>query len=294
MRITDNMRLQTVLAAQDRINRRLTDLAQKGSTGYRVNAPSDDPTAYAGMVQKDGDIAHLQSRKQVLSGAQADLENTENTLAQAGEVMAQAKALAVQYSSGDYNAEQRATAVNTEVASIRKELIALGNAKGTRGYLFAGTATSTVPFSTTGSFSGNDGIMNLEVASGVTTAANISGAKAFTGFGGGRNIFQDLDDLATALATNNVAGIQAAIDNLDAGSRQITNAQTDAGLALERIQTAGRVTDSAIGSIQKARTTQVEGDMVQVYSDLSNAQTAYSRSLEITKVILSLPSLASK
>lgn len=293
MRVTDNMRMINIRSSQSRVAERVYKASEAATTGNRVNHPSDDPSSFGAMIRKDAHLAHLESRKRVLSTAIVDMEYSETMLASAAEIIDSARALAVEYSNGTFNAEDRAKAVATEIASMRAALTQSGNATGNRGFLFSGTATDTPAFTPAGVFQGNDGIMNVEVAEGVNTASNISGAQAFTGIGvsGGRNLFEDLDNFAAALAANDVAGMTAAIENFKDGHRQLVAARSDAGLAAQRMQSAMDITDSGLLSVRKARAATVEGDITEIYSELENAKAAYERSIQVTKVLLSLSSL---
>jgi flagellar hook-associated protein 3 FlgL len=172
------------------------------------------------------------------------------------------------------------------VTQLRQSLVGLANTQIGDVFVFGGTATQTPPFSTTGVFLANDNPIELEVADGMRVRANSSGAQAFT-IAGGRDVFADLDALATSLAANDVVGVQTAIGNIDDGHAQVTKTRADAGVTIDRMRTASTVTSSAEVALRELRAGEEEADAIQAFADLAKAQAAYERALEVTKRMLS-------
>ena len=289
MRITDKMTLDFARQGQSRALRQFADASRVASSGLRVNAPSDDPVAWSMKVRHDAQIQRMDNRTRTLTRAGSDLDTAESVLSSAGDVLEGARALAVQLASGTVDARTRAS-LSGQVTSMRDTLLSLANSRGASGYLFGGTATGTPPFSAAGAFTGNDTAVPVEIADGVTARSNASGEQAFA-VAGGRDILADLQAFATALSTNNVAGIQASIDNLDAGHRQIVTAQVTTGIAAERLHSAIDVTTASILSVTRARASETEADITTAYTALSSTQAGYERSIAVTREILQISSL---
>jgi flagellar hook-associated protein 3 FlgL len=287
MRITEGMRMAEIRADQTSVSTKLYEATERASSGLKVSKPSDDPSAFADATKMDAQLATLSSRQDVMSRAGSDLDLAESTLASAGDLMNQVRQLAVQAANGDETATSRADMAK-QIDGIKQSLLGLANTKGSNGSLFSGTATATQAFDATGAFKGNDHAINVQIADGVTARGNASGAKAFTA-AGGRDVFADLDALSTALSSNDLSGIQAGIDNADSNQRQITAARSDAGLTASRLQSSAEVASGASLKITAAKSSLVEIDTTSAYSDLAQLETAYQRSLSVTKQILSLP-----
>jgi flagellar hook-associated protein 3 FlgL len=254
-----------------------------------VSAPSDDPVAYVAIARGTTTLAHLDMRSRVVGRAKGDLDLAESSLASASDVMARVSELAVQMASGDMSPADRLGAAN-EVTQLRQTLVGLANTRGESGYLFGGTATGAPPFSGAGAFVGNDGVQQVEVATGVLAAANVSGAKAFTAVGGS-NVLADLQALATALSTNDVATVQASVSTIDADHGQIVRARADAGVSAGRLGSAIEVTSTARLAVEAAKGNEADIDAPSVYSDLTAAESAYQRSLDVTRQMLALTSI---
>jgi flagellar hook-associated protein 3 FlgL len=284
------MRLASLTLDRNHSSERLMKASRVASSGLAVEAPSDGPSAYVAAAAADGATARLHSRREIMSRVGGDLDLAETTLASATDAFVQAREIAVEMANGDKTPGERAMAANV-VDVLRSTVMSFANARGANGYLFAGTATATPPVSASGAFVANDNIVNVEIADNVLVPSNVSGAMAFTAKGG-RDVLQDLANLSNALSTNNVAGIQSAIDNVTASHAQIVDARTQAGLMADRLHSADAVASGALLSIAKAKSSAIEADPTESYSELARAKNAYEQSIAVTSQLLSLPSLA--
>lgn len=282
------MRLDALSVSQKQAASQLYSSSQRASSGAKVAAPSDGPSAYATVTVLDATVTRLSNRASQISQAADKLNIADGALANAGDILAHARELAVQMSNADIDPAARARAAS-EVNQLTEELVGLANTKSADGYIFAGTATNAQPFSSTGVFSGNDNAINIETSDGVLARANASGAQAFTTAGtGGRDVFKDLASFAQALSTNNVAGIQASIDTMEAAGNQIISARSEVGIATARLRAASTMTSSLLTTVQTSRSRAGDADPVEAYTALAQAKSTYERSMQVTAQILSL------
>ncbi|HXN31899.1 MAG TPA: flagellar hook-associated protein FlgL [Polyangiaceae bacterium] len=286
MRITEAMNLNSVLESESRASERMAQLTQMASSGLAVSQPSDDPAAYASIVQRDAGIATVQARHSAATSAAGDLDLAGSVLDQATNLIQKAQSLAVEEANGTQDASSRANAA-TQVDSLRQQLLALANTKGSTSYLFGGTNSGTPPFDSLGNFAGNDGVTHVEVADGVLAVSNASGAQAFTA-AGGRDVFADLQALSSALTSNDPVAIQGSISNLNASQTQLVAAQTDTSERADRLHSASSAMTSAITQMQVALAPVADADAATTISNLEAAQTTYQAALQVNKQILSL------
>jgi flagellar hook-associated protein 3 FlgL len=291
MRVTEKVRYVDVEAAQARAAGRLNDASRAASSGLRVSAPSDDPRAFAAGLVAKSRVSSTGARLQVLDRASTDLGIAENALASASEIMVRLKEIGVSMANGHLDAQARAGAAK-EVAALKSALVGIANSRGPLGYVFGGTATDAPPFDTSGTFGGNDGVVRVEIAEGVTVASNASGARAFTAGLGGRDVFADIDAFEAALVSNDVNAVRGSLDAIDAGHRQIVGVRTDTGLALERLRSASEVTRGAVALLAEGYAKEVEADAFDVFSELQRARDAFDRGVTVARQLLNLSSLA--
>lgn len=291
MRVTDNTRLIGVLRTNATSSSRLTTASRRASSGARVTAPSDDPVAYTTSIRRGSSMANMASRTRTARSAADELSVAERALDSASELIAEAKSLAVQGSNEALSATDR-TALAQQVLGIREQLLGMANTRGSTGYVFGGTKTSTPPFDVNGNFTGNDTVMRLPVADGVAPRMNVSGAKAFTA-AGGVDVFASLSALATSLSTSDLAGIRSGIDTVQSGYDQLVGVQVDSGLAMEHLRSSADVLDAASLAVSQSRSRDIGADdLAGLATELASASASYSQSLAVTKKLLSLPSLA--
>lgn len=289
MRITNGMRYAETLRSLSSLNQRHAEATSRALTGRRVNLPSSDPQAAAELVQNRAAQHRNEASKETASYARADLEAAEGSLAEAGDLFQRAHEIAMQGANGSLNADQRRD-LAIEVGHIKTQLYALANTKGNNGYLFAGTATDTVPFASGGAFSGNDDDRLVDLGSGAPMAVNVSGERAFTA-SGGRNVFADLDALETALSTNDQAGVSGTLTNLETSRKQLMSAQADAGFKLERLSTTESVLDRLTVTYAQ-RDEEVGGaDPFAAYSDMVNLSHSLEQAVAVARRLMDLGGL---
>jgi flagellar hook-associated protein 3 FlgL len=290
MRVTEKMRLAGTSTAQGRIGARLDKASRIASRGARVESPSDDPVAFAARVRADHQLALIETRSALATKVSGELDVAEGALSTGVDLLSQARAAAVQGANDTLDPSARKL-LGQQVNALRDEMIGLANTRYGTKYLFAGTKTDTAPFDTTGAFVGNDVVTRVALMDGVSPPANVSGARTFTAVGG-RDVLADLKTLADALNTNDVVGIRASLDLIDASHTQLVRGETEAGLASERFRSAIDVMASTKIVVATARASEVEGNPMDQLTELSQAKAAYERGVEVTRQLLSLSSLA--
>ncbi len=212
---------QTLLDLQ-RTKERMSLLQDQISTGRRIVQLSEDPSGAALILDFRTSIdRNTQFLKQgnaagsFLSTAETVLTAMSNDLIRLGELGTQALL-------GNIGAAGRA-ALAQEVDGLRTSFITSANTQDQGKYIFAGTATQTLPFSGPSAgpiaYAGNGATIDLEVSSSFTVSTNLPGNALFfgpSGQGSATDLFQAVTDLRDGLLANNTAQIQTAFDNLTA------------------------------------------------------------------------------
>jgi flagellar hook-associated protein 3 FlgL len=284
MRITNSMQFDAMNLSMSKLETRLMNASKEASTGLKLQAPEDDPAGAAALVRLGTTEDQTTSFKSTIDRVQGDAALSEGTLASAGDLLSQARSLAIQGSSGALSASDRAI-LSKQVDGIFQDLLSLANTKGEHGYLFAGSATHTAPFDATGTFQANDDARQVQIADGVSVTANTSGARAFTA-AGGTDVFQAVSALKTALAANDPAAVESSVNALDASSSQITAARSETGLLMARLDSTSSLHDQNLTLIASAKNGIANADLPAAYSALSQAQTTYTQAISVGKQVL--------
>lgn len=286
MRVTENLLSGMSLTGLADLRRQHLKAAEQATTGLRVNRPSDDAAAASRTTRAERLRQQNESTQKALQAGRTDLELAESTLAQASDMMKRAQELAMTAANGSASAADRATAAD-ELAGIRDSLRGLANTKGARGYIFAGAQTKTEPFDGSFAFQGDTYEHTIRSGPSSEVTVSASGSRAFTA-AGGRDIFQDLNDLEAAMRANDQAGISSRLGALDQGHQQITLERSRTGVQLTRIAQSETILEDSSYLLDSQKAQLVGADPVETLTSLVNLEQSLQRTLTVTQRLLSL------
>lgn len=116
------------------------------SSSLRIQKASDAPGDFVSLIDYKARDARLQNFKGSVNAANLNLNDGVNALTEAGNILTQAHNLGLDGANGATD-NQAAAAIATQVDSLLSRLVDVANTKSGDSYLFAGTATTTIPFS---------------------------------------------------------------------------------------------------------------------------------------------------
>ncbi|HET9933336.1 MAG TPA: flagellar hook-associated protein FlgL [Polyangiaceae bacterium] len=289
MRVTDGMKYLGVTRNLARLQTQNAQAQQQASTGLRLEKPSDDPVAAAELARLRASLSNSAGHREAIQRAQGDAELAESTLSQVNELMASAKEAAMQGSNDSLGVDDR-KALATQVRGLRTELLKLANTRGTKGYIFAGSKTDAAAFDSNGAFRGDDQEQVIDTGGSSPVAVSASGAKAFTA-AGGRDVFADLDALATALDNNDRSGASAALDAIDAGATQVTRERTRIGLTASKLQASDGVLEQLGVDLGKQQANVGAVDPFEAYSKVTTLAQSLQQAVQVSRQVLDLGDL---
>ncbi len=261
---------------------------QQLSTGLQVNQLSDNPAAAASDV-----LVHVQSGQddqylQNISDLQSQFQTADATLSSVVQAVTQAISLGVEGANGTLNDSDR-QAVAEQLTGIRDQVLSLANQTYQGNYLFAGTATSTQPFTLDATqpngvvYNGNEGVNSVQLASGLTSAINVPGDQIFTNASG--NLIGSLNNLITAVQNN--SGIAAANTSLNQAFSELNVQRVFYGNALQQFQSTQTFLNSDKLQLSQQENTLVGADMSVSATNFQQASLATEAILSATGQILS-------
>lgn len=230
MRITAAMQYERFLGSLRSIRERLADDQSRLASGRRIERPSDDPAGAAEAIALRSRVATLDRYSANASSARSFLAVTESALASMSDLLTQARSAATRAAS-DANSDVR-TEIAREIDSIRDQILTLARTRYQERYVFSGTATTTDPYTAAGVYQGNDGEIRVEVGDSETVSLNLRGTDAL-GTGGGTLAL--LEQLSASLRADDTAAIRAALPAIEAARKSVSDARSQVGLRLARI-----------------------------------------------------------
>lgn len=139
------------------------------------------------------------------------------------------------------------------------------------------TVTTTPP----GQYNGDSQVQNVEVQPGTTVQQNIPGNRIFQGAGisGGVNIFSIMNQINTALQTNDRPAISNLLDQLDKASAQISDQRAKVGSQVNLVTTVkDRQTDIKT-NLESLRSDLEDIDVADAITNLNKQQNVYNATL---------------
>jgi flagellar hook-associated protein 3 FlgL len=275
-RITDqlinNNLLQALNQTQQSQNNALTQL----ETGRTVNQPSDNPAAAALFSASQAQSSQVTQYLQNIVSVNGQLQTGDSALSSAVNLMNQAVTLATEGATGTLSNSDR-QALAQQVAQIQQQMVGVANTTFQGTYIFAGTASgpaykldATQPDGV--SYQGNTGVNQVDIAPGASAAVNLPGSQIFQN--GSGSVFQSLQDLETALTTNNAAGAQAASTAINTALGQLNQQRVFYGATVNRLNSTTSFLQNEQMNITKQQNSLVAADMATSATLLTAAETA--------------------
>lgn len=199
LRIATAQAYDTTIQNLQKRQQDLSESQMQLTSGKRVNAASDDPTAAARAERALASMARSDADKRSLDASRNVMSITESALGDAVDLMQSARETLVAAGNGSYSdGERKALAV--KLSNIRDQLLAVANRPdGGGGFVFGGQGSATPPFvdGTTGvQFIGQGG--ETQASSSEKLNLTVDGSQVWLKARGGNGVF------TTAPGTNTV------------------------------------------------------------------------------------------
>ncbi|HIE97641.1 MAG TPA: flagellar hook-associated protein 3 [Planctomycetes bacterium] len=144
-RVTPRLAIDFATSELGRQAAELQRTQQQISTGIRLHRPSDDPAAVRrSIIQKD-QLTRLNTHIESVRHSKSRVSQAHVQLREAQQLYVRAREVALTGAQTTEPAEIKILAA--ELDGILNQLISIANSSDESGYLFAGTATDTEPFS---------------------------------------------------------------------------------------------------------------------------------------------------
>jgi len=254
---------------------------RKASSGKRIERASDDPTGFHRatlMKAMKSDLGHARKKMDL---ARVEISTAEQALDGMGNIMSRLRELSVQMASDLMGTEERANAA-VEVDTLKDSMIALANVRHGDKRLFAGHQTDGEAFDATGAYLGDSGQQEVAIAEGSNVALTFAGDEVLRGASGGPDIFQMMDDLSTALAADDTAGIQDSLTTIDEGQQHLLDYRSDVGGRLNLIQALGVHFEGVEVSLLNDISTVEGADPLESFSEVIRTRQAFESAMQVS------------
>jgi len=291
MRVTNNMLVMNFMSDYNSNLERLQKDQNMLFTGKKVSKPSDDPVAVANTLKIKTEMARNDAYTKNTDDARSWLDLTDTALGQIGDLLQNARELAVQGSNGTLTPNNMQS-IAAQVDQIKQQLIQVGNTQYNGRYIFAGYKTDTKPFSdSSNGYAGDDGVIQFEVgAGGNRIQVNVTGDKVFDVSGGTSQLLNVMDNLSNALKSGDNQTVSDIIGDIDNQLANVLAIRADVGAKSNRIDlTANRLSSDNYNFTALLSKNQ-DADIAEVITNLKMDVNVYRASLASGAMIIQ-PSL---
>jgi flagellar hook-associated protein 3 FlgL len=263
------------------------------STGKRINDLSDDPVGLVTVLDLRSSIANMEQLKDNINMGRSWLNMSESVLEETDEILTQAKTLAIQMSSSNYDASNRAMSAEV-VDGYLREILTLSNTQVNGRSIYAGTKTDTDPFyydeAGTGEvvYNGNSTPFAIQIGSGIQVEIGRDGREIYGTNWDDNNIFKTLVDFKTALENNDAPAIQATIDKLETHLETVRSVSADTGSKNIRLDVKERIVEDLTLSYTERASNIEDADIAEAVIDLQSRQLAYQAALSSSSKVMNL------
>lgn len=286
---------------------RYYELALQASSGSKLSKPSDNPAAAKSVLNMNVQLTQLQSYLDNMSTAQSELDVLDDTLSSLTDSIEKANNFALQAANGTYSPSDLAT-LKSQIDQITENVVDLANTKYNGNYIFAGTSTTTEPYSIVrnaagaitsidynGTPSTGDYERHVTISDGTTATINTTGDKVFgsynLGTGDNTGLLGNLVTLSNALATNDSAAISASITNFETNSNAALAARTKFAAVTQRFELTTNSINTTKMQLTSYKSDLEDVDLAQVLTELSAQKTALEATMSLTAQMLNGTSL---
>lgn len=250
------------------------------ASGKRIQKVSDN--AYdSGIILKSRSVkAAINQYDSNLRVAKDYIGNSENRLADIGDLLNRSYQLAVQ--GGTSTVDQNArVALATQIEQIQQQFVTLANSQGSDNqYLFAGQRTDAPPYTVTAGaliYNGDANPIRVETGPLQTLNVNTPGGQQFT------DAYARMEQLKVNLRSGNVSGISGIdIAEVQKSLNDFRQLRSEAGTAMRTVDDLQSVNRRRMDELTEGISNLEDVDYAEAVTRLKASETAYQAALQVT------------
>lgn len=281
MRISTSMQFSLANDTIQRRTRELTKTQAQLASGHRVSSLGEDPVAGRKILRENSALREIGANRRTAQEAELNLQQSEAVLADVTDALQRVLEVSVRMGNDTFSEEDRRISAD-EVAQIRERLVELGNTERNGRFLFAGLGNLPEPFAADGSFSGDTGSLGVPVGRGATIQSTVSGGEPFVDATTGESVFTMLDDLETALRSDDGDAVRGQIEVVRNNVDRVASVRQDIGHRFDRLTNVLNALDraelTASATLQQERDT----DFTEAVLELQQSEAGMRSALLIT------------
>ena len=279
MRVDPNY-VTNLVGSLDQAQANEQQLTTEMSSGVRVTSLSEDPVAAGENVVLVNQIQRDDSFTTSSTMVTSQLQVADSALGSVVTELTSAISLATSANNGTMNSSD-VKEVATQLSGILAEVTTLANSNYQGQYIFAGSQSSTAPFSTststspaTTTYSGDNDVNYIETPTGQKIQLNVPGDQIFLG-SGSNSVFGALNALIADYSSGTVDTAQAVSDTtaLNTALNYVSQQRVTIDNSITQVTAASDAVTSEQTQLTTVQTDLMQADVGTVSAQLSLAET---------------------
>ena len=291
-RVTQNMTTQALLGNLNDLTARMGKTQTSISSGKQITKPSDDPLGTQRDLGLRTALTGAQQQQRNVDQANGWLQSTDSALGDIGDVINRVRELTVLGASDSLGDQQR-SAIALEIDQLIDAVKDSANATFQGTYVFAGTKTTTAPYTTVpllpgpppvpnDAYQGDNGTIARTIGPGVSVQVNTD-ISTLLSSGPGGGLIATMRQIATDLRSGSATGfnalrngdLKALLDNQDA----LNQSRATVGATMSRLESAKSRLQDIETTTTKLLSETEDTDLAKAILDLTNQQNVYQAAL---------------
>lgn len=290
MRIPTNSNTTQMLEQIQKLSSRQSKLQTQVATGQRIFQPEDDPAAVGRVLTFSAERRQIE---QFSNNASYALDVSQASFSGINEIkkLSDRAGEIATLGAGDLS-PSASQAYASELNQLIEQGVQLANTRLGNDYLYAGTAIDTPPFVVTGrdangqitgiNYVGNSNQAAVQISETASIAPGTPGTTNLEL----RDFLNHLVALRDALTNNDPAGVAAARPLLEGDENNLVSALSEHGAVQLRIEISQTQGQERLVNLQKLTSGEVDVDLADAATQLSQASIAYQAALQSASQIM--------
>jgi flagellar hook-associated protein 3 FlgL len=277
---------QAFLNSINRISNEMSEAQLQISSGFKVNVVSDAPDVISPLLQAQASLSTAQQITSNLGQVTTEVNTGEQSLESATSLYDQVQSLSAEGATGTQTASGRAD-IAQQLQSIEQQMVGLANTNVNDRYIFAGDTDQTQPYTfdatqpdPVSTYQGSASTRTIQAPNGTTFPVALSAQQIFDSSDPTTNVFTSINNMVTALNSNNQAAISTANSGLPAVSTYLNSQLAFYGTAQDAITAATTSASTLVTQLQTQIGGMQDADETQSILNLTQAQTEQQAALQ--------------
>ena len=252
----------------------LQQALQQLSTGKRVNQIADDPSAYANNVRSLAQSANVDRYTSNINTLLPSMQTADSALSGVVTSLNRAITLGTQGATGTLTDAQR-QGIAVQVQAVLSTVVSQANTSSQGVYVFAGTASTTAPFTADATspsgyqYNGNSAVNQVKIGDNTSVAVGVAGDALFTS---GANVLGSLAKLVTALQSGTTTDIANATTGITTALNYVNQQRVPLDNSISAMNTQETYLSQETVTLTSQQTQLVGIDTATAATNLAQAQ----------------------